>query len=133
MENLPCAQRVSFPPMSDSTSNLDYRALVIGAAVGAGVAVWASSDFIPAIRDRYDLYRIRCRQQKAAESAGQSSSSEVPENAPESCPGVGSDDAGKADGCAGCPNQKACASGAGKEEDPMVDEVAFKLRNVSDI
>ncbi|KAF4655666.1 cytosolic Fe-S cluster assembly factor nbp35 [Perkinsus olseni] len=116
--------------MSDSTSSLDSRALVLGAAVGAGVALWASSDFLPAVRDRYQLYQLRRRQQKAAASAGQSPSPEVPENAPESCPGVGSDAAGKADGCAGCPNQKACSSGAGKEEDPMVNEVAYKLRNV---
>ncbi len=37
---------------------------------------------------------------------------EVPANAPTSCPGVGSEDAGKASSCAGCPNQAACASGA---------------------
>jgi len=30
---------------------------------------------------------------------------DVPEDAPEACPGTGSDQAGKSDACAGCPNQ----------------------------
>ena len=40
-----------------------------------------------------------------------------PENAPEHCPGTESLDAGKADACAGCPNQDACQS-APKGPDP---------------
>ncbi|KAJ0692124.1 putative mrp/NBP35 ATP-binding protein [Helianthus annuus] len=42
---------------------------------------------------------------------------EVPEDANEHCPGTQSEDAGKSDACAGCPNQEACAS-APKGPDP---------------
>lgn len=42
---------------------------------------------------------------------------QVPENAPEHCPGVESDNAGKADACQGCPNQDACQT-APKGPDP---------------
>eukprot|EP01035_Chromulina_nebulosa_P063188 gene63188-86436_t len=38
----------------------------------------------------------------------------VPENANSGCVGPSSDNAGKVDGCKGCPNQSACASGATK-------------------
>lgn len=34
---------------------------------------------------------------------------------PKHCPGVGSDEAGKASPCAGCPNQKLCSSGEAKQ------------------
>lgn len=34
---------------------------------------------------------------------------------PKHCPGVGSDEAGKASPCAGCPNQKICSSGEAKQ------------------
>lgn len=34
------------------------------------------------------------------------------------CVGPQSDAAGKADSCAGCPNQNVCASGAAKQKDP---------------
>ncbi len=34
------------------------------------------------------------------------------------CPGIKSEKAGKADSCAGCPNQAICASGKPKEVDP---------------
>jgi hypothetical protein len=46
------------------------------------------------------------------------------------CPGVASDAAGKSDSCAGCPNQAACASGAGKQVDPAVALVAERLASV---
>ena len=36
----------------------------------------------------------------------------------ETCVGPASDRAGKASSCDGCPNQKACAEGAGRDEDP---------------
>lgn len=54
----------------------------------------------------------------------------VPENANEHCPGVGSNDAGKSDACAGCPNQKVCASGEAAQEDPAVAEIAEKFKNI---
>ena len=37
-------------------------------------------------------------------------SSELVAPEPEHCPGTGSEDAGKASACDGCPNQKICAS-----------------------
>ena len=43
-------------------------------------------------------------------------SEEIPENAPSSCPGPTSNNAGKLDGCAGCPNQKLCSSGEFKSD-----------------
>ena len=36
----------------------------------------------------------------------------VPADANESCPGTGAEGAGKSSACEGCPNQRACASGA---------------------
>ncbi|VFQ97541.1 unnamed protein product [Cuscuta campestris] len=42
---------------------------------------------------------------------------EVPDNAPEHCPGTQSEDAGKSDACQGCPNQQICAT-APKGPDP---------------
>jgi len=54
----------------------------------------------------------------------------VPENAPEHCPGTKSDDAGKASACAGCPNQKICASGETNAPDPDMDAVKERLSSV---
>jgi len=56
--------------------------------------------------------------------------SDVPENAPEHCPGTGSEAAGKVSACAGCPNQNICASGAASAADPAVDEIKVRLSNV---
>ena len=42
------------------------------------------------------------------------SNSPVPDNANSGCVGPSSENAGKIDGCKGCPNQSACASGASK-------------------
>lgn len=47
--------------------------------------------------------------------------SNVPENANESCPGTDSENAGKASGCAGCPNQKFCSTG----EKPVDSDIEF--------
>ena len=47
------------------------------------------------------------------------------------CVGPSSDAAGKAAGCAGCPNQKLCASGKAKQEDPALKVVASNLEDVS--
>uniref|UniRef100_A0A7S4QSI7 Cytosolic Fe-S cluster assembly factor NUBP1 homolog n=1 Tax=Alexandrium monilatum TaxID=311494 RepID=A0A7S4QSI7_9DINO len=55
---------------------------------------------------------------------------EKPDNAPESCPGVSSESAGKSSACAGCPNQQACASGEARKPDPAVADVRAKLGNV---
>lgn len=55
---------------------------------------------------------------------------EVPENAPEHCPGTQSEDAGKSSACAGCPNQQICASGDAKVEDPGIKLVQDRLKDV---
>ncbi|KAL5252907.1 hypothetical protein ACHWQZ_G015614 [Mnemiopsis leidyi] len=41
---------------------------------------------------------------------------DIPSDAPASCPGPTSDNAGKLDGCVGCPNQKLCSSGELKSD-----------------
>lgn len=52
-----------------------------------------------------------------------------PTDAPASCPGPQSESAGRAESCAGCPNQALCASGASKlpleEREP---ELVLELR-----
>ncbi|XP_017783555.1 PREDICTED: cytosolic Fe-S cluster assembly factor NUBP1 homolog [Nicrophorus vespilloides] len=55
---------------------------------------------------------------------------QVPNNAPEHCPGTQSDDAGKASACAGCPNQGICASGAVKGPNPDIQLVKERLEQV---
>ena len=55
----------------------------------------------------------------------------VPADANEGCVGPGSTSAGKAEGCAGCPNQAACATGkAAAAVDPGAAQVAERLANV---
>lgn len=58
---------------------------------------------------------------------------EVPDNANEGCVGIQSDMAGKAAGCAGCPNQKICQSGEARQVDPAALEVKQKLSDVKNI
>lgn len=41
-------------------------------------------------------------------------SENVPENAPDHCPGTQSEDAGKTSACDGCPNKQICSSGETK-------------------
>ncbi|CAM9241903.1 unnamed protein product [Ectocarpus sp. 8 AP-2014] len=57
----------------------------------------------------------------------------IPSNANEGCVGPAAEEAGKAAGCAGCPNKTACASGKGREVDPAVAEVAERLSSVKHI
>ncbi|KAJ0412081.1 hypothetical protein ATCC90586_004001 [Pythium insidiosum] len=54
----------------------------------------------------------------------------TPTNANEGCVGVHSELAGTASGCAGCPNQKLCASGEARKPDPAVSEVSQRLATV---
>lgn len=54
---------------------------------------------------------------------------EIPDNAPASCPGPSSEKAGNLDGCAGCPNQKLCSSGELKT-DPAPSLVKQNLAGV---
>lgn len=53
-------------------------------------------------------------------------SSEIPEH----CPGLESENAGKASACDGCPNQKICADSTPKAPDPDIQVIAEKLKNV---
>jgi hypothetical protein len=53
----------------------------------------------------------------------------APANANEGCVGPASETAGKADGCAGCPNQAACASGEGKKPEAIGLGYAFFSTN----
>ncbi len=46
---------------------------------------------------------------------------------------MGSETAGKSDSCAGCPNQKVCASGEAQKEDPALDEIGQKLAHVKNV
>ncbi|XP_054744819.1 cytosolic Fe-S cluster assembly factor NUBP1 homolog [Anastrepha obliqua] len=49
---------------------------------------------------------------------------------PENCPGVGTENAGKASACAGCPNQRLCSDPNTKMEDPGKALVAESMREV---
>ncbi|KAF7318000.1 Cytosolic Fe-S cluster assembly factor NBP35 [Mycena kentingensis (nom. inval.)] len=55
---------------------------------------------------------------------------DVPENAPEHCPGTESENAGKSDACNGCENQQICASGAPKLPDPSLPFIKQRMTNV---
>jgi len=54
-------------------------------------------------------------------------------NIPQHCPGTQSEDAGKAEACAGCPNQNICSSGKNKEPDPDIELIKEKLSTVKHI
>mmetsp|Transcript_11917 Transcript_11917/g.21948 ORF Transcript_11917/g.21948 Transcript_11917/m.21948 type:complete len:221 (+) Transcript_11917:2492-3154(+) len=56
--------------------------------------------------------------------------SQVPENSNEGCVGPSSEDAGKASACAGCPNQKLCASGEMKKANPEQAAVNETMSNI---
>ncbi|KAJ7306018.1 hypothetical protein JRQ81_010384 [Phrynocephalus forsythii] len=49
---------------------------------------------------------------------------------PQECPGTGSDQAGEAEACRGCPNQGLCASGRLAGPDPAIQEIKEKMRTV---
>jgi len=49
---------------------------------------------------------------------------------PEHCPGVESEEAGKGNACAGCPNQSICSDPNKKLEDPGKALVAESLKDV---
>ncbi|OIS96338.1 PREDICTED: cytosolic Fe-S cluster assembly factor NBP35 [Nicotiana attenuata] len=56
-------------------------------------------------------------------------SNEIPENAPEHCPGPQSETAGKSDACQGCPNQEICAT-APKGPDPDLVAIVERMATV---
>lgn len=51
---------------------------------------------------------------------------------PEHCPGVGSDEAGKANACAGCPNQRICSSNEAQAPtlDPLMMDRLIKVKHI---
>ncbi|KAK0391227.1 hypothetical protein NLU13_0728 [Sarocladium strictum] len=49
---------------------------------------------------------------------------------PEHCPGPESERAGKADSCAGCPNQAICAAATPKGPDPDIPVISARLQDV---
>ena len=53
----------------------------------------------------------------------------IPDNAPEHCPGTDSQEAGKADSCAGCPNQQICAT-TPKGPDPDMPFIRERMATV---
>ncbi|KAK3520331.1 hypothetical protein QTP70_023296 [Hemibagrus guttatus] len=55
---------------------------------------------------------------------------DVPNDAPQHCPGTSSEEAGKSSACQGCPNQAICSSGAPKAPDPAVEEIKLKMSTV---
>lgn len=131
----------------------DWRTLAIGAAAGAAGAIvlerllrpglarfakvseFSSRAYITraflstqAWRRKGETEREDEREHER-EVVGVSEEGDVPENAPEGCPGVESSSAGKRDACNGCPNKQVCASGdaaarasAGKEEQAMISK-----------
>jgi Mrp family chromosome partitioning ATPase len=49
---------------------------------------------------------------------------------PESCPGTGTEESGKAAACAGCPNQAVCAAAGPAQPDPDIATIAQRLAGV---
>ncbi|KAL4457368.1 hypothetical protein ABPG75_012233 [Micractinium tetrahymenae] len=64
--------------------------------------------------------------------SAQERSNDVPEGAPEHCPGTASEAAGSAAACLGCPNQAACAT-APKGPDPDLAAIAARLAPIKHI
>ncbi|KAF8317073.1 P-loop containing nucleoside triphosphate hydrolase protein [Clavulina sp. PMI_390] len=54
----------------------------------------------------------------------------IPSNAPEHCPGVESELAGKTDACGGCANQEICASNKPKGPDPALPLIRDRMASV---
>ncbi|EGF80789.1 hypothetical protein BATDEDRAFT_11112 [Batrachochytrium dendrobatidis JAM81] len=55
----------------------------------------------------------------------------IPSDAPEHCPGPESEQAGKVDSCAGCPNQSICATGQKAGPDPAIALINERMAKVS--
>ncbi|KAK6056048.1 Beta-ketoacyl synthase protein [Cooperia oncophora] len=56
---------------------------------------------------------------------------DVPANANAGCPGVGSEGAGKAAGCAGCPNQGSCSTGQPPKPDEDIRLIQDRFRHIN--
>uniref|UniRef100_M8C6Y4 Cytosolic Fe-S cluster assembly factor NUBP1-like protein n=1 Tax=Aegilops tauschii TaxID=37682 RepID=M8C6Y4_AEGTA len=66
---------------------------------------------------------------KRSEAMANGGDGDVPENANEHCPGTQSEAAGKAESCAGCPNQQICAT-APKGPDPDLLAIIERMNTV---
>jgi Mrp family chromosome partitioning ATPase len=58
---------------------------------------------------------------------------DVPENAPQHCPGTESEEAGKADSCQGCPNREICASSTPRAPDQALPDIRHRLESVKHV
>eukprot|EP01095_Lingulamoeba_sp_RSL-Kostka_P006319 TRINITY_DN197_c0_g4_i1.p1 TRINITY_DN197_c0_g4~~TRINITY_DN197_c0_g4_i1.p1 ORF type:complete len:345 (-),score=152.70 TRINITY_DN197_c0_g4_i1:160-1194(-) len=52
------------------------------------------------------------------------------ESVPQHCPGVESDNAGKSNACAGCPNQNFCSTNTVKGPDPDIEKIKERMKSV---
>mmetsp|Transcript_92513 Transcript_92513/g.193413 ORF Transcript_92513/g.193413 Transcript_92513/m.193413 type:complete len:374 (+) Transcript_92513:134-1255(+) len=117
--------------MSSSSGALSFAAGAAAGALAAGsVAFLLTRPRAPAAARAVPAAFEASSPEAAAPSDENVPLQEKPDNAPESCPGVSSDAAGKASGCAGCPNQKLCASGEARKPDPAVGDVRDRLSGV---
>jgi len=89
----------------------------------AGLAAGLSLACATYLISRVDIGELR-------QTLWRSADRNIPVDANEECPGLGSETAGKSSACDGCPNQSACASGEAAKPDPAVAQVAQRLENV---
>jgi Mrp family chromosome partitioning ATPase len=123
--------------MSSSSRASHTAAFALGAAAGAACAVGGVLALQATHNNRAttsapttDPTPSTSQPPAKPAQAPSSASEERPADAPESCPGVSSESAGKSSSCAGCPNQAACASGEAKKKDPAVATVKERLAGV---
>jgi len=112
-----------------------FAAGAVAGACAAGAAAYVLSrsreeKASPSVPVKPELPQEQEDSGAATASAAPAPEDDKPDDANEDCVGVNSEQAGKASGCAGCPNQAACASGEAKKKDPAQEEVAQKLANV---
>jgi Mrp family chromosome partitioning ATPase len=113
--------------MTERSNATAFACGTIAGVCAAGVAAYAVSRS----RERKEVDAIAPRAADAISVADPPPpGSDKPDNAPEECPGVSSEAAGTTSACAGCPNQKACASGEARKPDPAVNDVKQRLSNV---
>jgi len=120
-----------------ASSAVPFACGVLAGVAGAGALVLASRAGRAAWQRRAETAGAPCRPAVGSTAsvgdpiAGDGVLKEdKPDNANEDCVGVMSESAGQAAGCAGCPNQKACASGEARKADPAVAHVKEKLSGV---
>lgn len=121
--------------MSDRASAAPFACGVLAGVVGAGAVVLATRAV--GRQRRAETAGAPCKPAVGSTaSVGDSAAGtgelkeDQPDNANAGCVGVMDEAAGKAAGCAGCPNQGACASGEARKPDPAVLDVKEKLKDV---